>query len=327
MNTATDAADLAGRNACIDDARKRNAVIALRGVTARTKTLGSPNLPDCAPQRNAPGLPLVPGRQPTMSKIALHAVWEHFPRGGSDMLLALTFAKWCDDDGRSLHRSMSAIAKECRISRSQAQRIVHRLIAEGLIEVIANPTGGKPGTTPHYWLRFDRLTGSADATGRMDATGSADAPDGSHGCYGRGRTDATQSITSIFKASSNGADASSSRRPPPCPVQAIVDAYHQAMPFNPRVKVLNGARKRVITARWQEAAQLECQPFDGGYASQPDGMAKWREFFRVCARSTFLTGHAPPQPGRPPFIATIDFLLSPSGFAKCLENRYHREAS
>ena len=111
---------------------------------------------------------------------------------------------------------------------------------------------------------------------------------------------------------------------PACPAEEVVRLYHEAMPDNPRVRVLNDARRKIIRARWKEAAGLACKPF--GYSSREDGLLAWREFFEVCAQSDFLTGRAPAQPGKPPFLADIDFLMSQAGFAKCLENKYHREA-
>lgn len=110
-----------------------------------------------------------------------------------------------------------------------------------------------------------------------------------------------------------------------CPVGTLVDLYHELMPLNPRVKVLSDTRKKAIRARWKEAAQLEAKPF--GYATRADGLTAWRRFFEVCAESAFLTGRAPAAPGKPPFVADIDFIFSPSGFAKTLENKYHREAA
>lgn len=110
-----------------------------------------------------------------------------------------------------------------------------------------------------------------------------------------------------------------------CPVEKIVDAYHRMMPENPRCKVLNTARRGSVKARWLEAARLDCKPF--GYATAQEGIAAWENFFAVCAKSEFLTGKATPQPGKPPFFADIDFLMSPAGFAKCLENKYHRESA
>lgn len=112
---------------------------------------------------------------------------------------------------------------------------------------------------------------------------------------------------------------------PACPAEEIIELYHAAMPDNPRVRVLNDARRKTIRARWKEAASLECKPF--GYSSREEGLEAWRQFFEVCADSDFLTGRAPAQPGKPPFLADIDFLMSPAGFAKCLENKYHREAA
>ncbi len=112
---------------------------------------------------------------------------------------------------------------------------------------------------------------------------------------------------------------------PDCPAEAIVGLYHELMPDNPEVKVLNDARRKAIRARWKEAASLQCKPF--GYDNREDGLKAWRVFFEVCAESDFLTGNSKPKPGSPPFIADIDFLMSPSGFAKCLENKYHREVA
>lgn len=110
-----------------------------------------------------------------------------------------------------------------------------------------------------------------------------------------------------------------------CPVSNLVALYHECMPMNPHVKILNEARKKAIRARWKEAALLDAKPF--GYTTKAEGLAAWRVFFTVCAESTFLTGRAPTVPGKPPFVADIDFIFSPSGFAKTLENKYHRDAA
>lgn len=118
------------------------------------------------------------------------------------------------------------------------------------------------------------------------------------------------------------ADADDVRR---CPVGTLVDLYHELMPLNPRVKVLSDVRKKAIRARWKEAAQLTAKPF--GYATRTEGLEAWRRFFAVCADSEFLTGRAPAAPGKPPFLADIDFIFSPAGFVKTLENKYHREAA
>jgi len=110
-----------------------------------------------------------------------------------------------------------------------------------------------------------------------------------------------------------------------CPVEKLIEAYHELMPNNPRCKILNNARRSAIRQRWREAASLPAKPF--GYSTTQDGVEAWRKFFAVCAESEFLTGRIPGRNGSPPFVADVDFLFSPRGFAKVLENKYHREAA
>lgn len=129
----------------------------------------------------------------------------------------------------------------------------------------------------------------------------------------------TLSPTALSGQAKNPPDAD----PLPCPVEKIIEAYHEAMPLNPRCKVLNDARKRSIRQRWREASRMQNQPF--GYSTQADGVNAWKQFFGVCSESDFLTGRVPGRNGAPPFVADVDFLFSPSGFAKVLENKYHRE--
>lgn len=106
-----------------------------------------------------------------------------------------------------------------------------------------------------------------------------------------------------------------------CPVGTLVNLYHELMPNNPKVKVLSDARKAAIRARWKEASKFTFAPF--GYATRSEGLEKWRTFFDVCAGSDFLTGMVPPKAGQKLFVADIDFIFSPTGFAKILENKYH----
>jgi hypothetical protein len=90
---------------------------------------------------------------------------------------------------------MSAIAKKVRLSKSQAQRVVHGLIDNGFVNVTANALGGAPTQTRNYRIVLDRLRGSAHATGSADATGRTHAAEGSHPRGGRGSTHATQTVS------------------------------------------------------------------------------------------------------------------------------------
>jgi len=263
-----------------------------------------------------------------MSVRVMSLVWDGYPGGGSELLALLALADWSDDDGRC-YPSMSAIADKTRLSRSQAQRVVHNLIDSGFVSVEGNESGGRPGSTRRYLIDLQQIRterGRTHATGSAYATGRTDAAEGSHGCAERGRAHATQTISEPSVNHQGIADEPlvSSKAADSCPYQAIIDLYHEAMPDNPKCKILSKSRKAAIKARWTEAAKLTCKPF--GYSTRDEGLKAWRAFFEVCSDSDFLTGKAPGTSGRPPFIANIDFLMKPESFAKTLENRYHRDA-
>jgi len=118
-----------------------------------------------------------------MSIHAMNVVWQSFPRGGSEKLALLALADWCDDDGMSLHPSIATLARKISASPSQARRIIHGFIKEGLLEVIGNHNGGAKGDSRHYRLHVSRIaTASANATPSTRATPSTDARDGLHPC-------------------------------------------------------------------------------------------------------------------------------------------------
>lgn len=141
-----------------------------------------------------------------MSVRVMSLVWDNFTVGGSEKLVMLAMADWCNDTGASLHPSHDAVAKKCCISRSQAQRIIKSLTENGWISVVGNPFGGAPGTTKNYRINIEKLretdsasatpnksvTGSAHATGSADATGSTHAVRGVAPMRQRGSTHATQ---------------------------------------------------------------------------------------------------------------------------------------
>lgn len=262
-----------------------------------------------------------------MSIRIMSAVWDRFPGGGSELLALLALADWSDDEGRCWP-SMTAISEKTRLSRSQAQRVVHGLIDAGFLNVIGNEAGGKPGSTRRYQINLRALTGRADATptGRTHATGSANATgrthaqDGSHPCGETGRTHATQTISEPSRTVSEpmsldiGGVQAKPAHLPDCPHQQIIDLYHQALPTGTRVRVWSGTRVKHLQARWREDTKRQ-------------NVEWWQRFFAYCAQSEFLTGQAQPVNGRDPFVVSLDWLVSPQNFAKCIEGKYHRSAA
>jgi hypothetical protein len=118
-----------------------------------------------------------------MSIKVMSLVWENFKRGGSEKLTMLALADRSDDEGGSLHPSISYIAKRINASESQARRIIHKFIDEGYLTVIANHKGGNPGKSRHYILNVHKLsTPGASDTPFAIPTPCMDAHNPLHGC-------------------------------------------------------------------------------------------------------------------------------------------------
>lgn len=100
---------------------------------------------------------------------------------------------------------------------------------------------------------------------------------------------------------------------PACPHEKIIEAYHRHLPMGRQVnlKVWNGTRKQHLQARWREDRERQSVEW-------------WDKFFAYCSRSNFLTGKIAPRQGRDPFLVSLDWIVSPSNFAKIIEGAYER---
>lgn len=84
-------------------------------------------------------------------------IWEHSAASGSELLILLAMADFADDTGGSIYPSMQTLAKKARMSTDQARRVVHKLIADGLVELVQK--GGWDGgrnRSNEYCLILDR---------------------------------------------------------------------------------------------------------------------------------------------------------------------------
>lgn len=245
-------------------------------------------------------------------------IWEHFPKGGHELLAMLALAEWSDDDG-NCWPAMSSIAERLRVTRSQAQRVVRSLEVQGFVAVTGNVNGGPPGSTRRYRLQLDRLTGRTDAapTGRVDATGSTDATgrtdagEGPHACAKRGRTHAALTVIEPSRT------VRDSENPAPrvpaavveCPHQEIISLFAQCLPAARQVREWTTARSQTLRTRWRE--KRERQSLDW-----------WRKFFTYVGQSDFLMGRTN-SPGRQPFEVSLDWLIKPENMARVIEGKYH----
>ena len=66
-------------------------------------------------------------------------------------------------------------------------------------------------------------------------------------------------------------------------------------------------RQALLRGRWREHPDLDW----------------WRGYLSHVAESAFLTGRAPPAPGRQPFLADLEWLVRPANMARIYEGKYH----
>lgn len=123
------------------------------------------------------------------------------------------------------------------------------------------------------------------------------------------------SNTEVLLVASPGDDKAgkaAKKAAPPCPHQAIIDLYHEALPTCPRIRDWTPGRAALLRARWTEAPARQ-------------NLDYWRRLFAYVGESDFLMGRAS-SPGKRPFTASLEWLLKAENFAKVREGRYHQEA-
>lgn len=94
-----------------------------------------------------------------------------------------------------------------------------------------------------------------------------------------------------------------------CPIQSIIDLYHEKLPELPRVMKRTKTRDGYIKQRWREDLPT---------------LENWTNFFEHVRQSKFLMGKTQGSNGKPPFIANLEWLTKPANFAKIAEGNYVR---
>lgn len=100
-----------------------------------------------------------------MSIRLMSMIFERYPEGGSEMLLALAMADHANDDGARIWPSLDELARKTRQSRRTVQRQIAKMLASGWLEQVRTATG-RPGATNEYRVRPAWVAGEAlPATG------------------------------------------------------------------------------------------------------------------------------------------------------------------
>lgn len=256
-------------------------------------------------------------------------VWDgYIGSGGSELLALLALADWSDDEGRCFP-SIERIGVKTRLSRSQAQRVIHGLIERGYLVVTGNETGGKPGSSRRYRIVLSKLTGSAGATptGRTGATGSANAQEGPHPCAERGSAGATLTVidTSKNRQSVRKPMASSAAKLPICPVSDLISLYHEILPSLPAVRLETDGRKKALRKMWKWVLTSHKPDGSPRATTANEAMAWFHDYFERATENDFLMGRTQRSGEHANWRCDLDFLLTERGMKHVIEKTEVRE--
>ena len=95
----------------------------------------------------------------------------------------------------------------------------------------------------------------------------------------------------------------------PCPHEAIIAAYHKALPALPSIRQWTPTRRKALQARWREDKDRQTLEW-------------WRGFFAYVVESDFLTGRSNRGNGHGTWECSLPWLLKAENFAKVLEGHY-----
>lgn len=95
-----------------------------------------------------------------MSIKVMNLVWDHYPEGGSELLLILALADHADDAGDRVYPSVQTMARKTRMSERAVQYLLRRIQERGLL-VLVEPGGGR-NRTARYRINIDRIENGAN---------------------------------------------------------------------------------------------------------------------------------------------------------------------
>lgn len=108
-------------------------------------------------------------------------------------------------------------------------------------------------------------------------------------------------------------DGTPAKKLPSCPVDKVVQLYHEILPELPKVMEVTQKRKDAIRDRWKQIAP----------ESEDEGLSDFKDYFSLVRSSDFLMGRKEPTNGHKRFFATLEWLVNPDKFVKVCERNYH----
>lgn len=120
-----------------------------------------------------------------MSVKVMTAVFDRYPNGGGEMLLALALADHASDDGTRVYPSVKALAEKTRQSERTIQYQLRRMEEMGWLILVCHGNGGRSKTS-EYRISLDWIKGADIAPFKKGATDDTKgATDDTKGCNPR----------------------------------------------------------------------------------------------------------------------------------------------
>lgn len=106
---------------------------------------------------------------------------------------------------------------------------------------------------------------------------------------------------------------------PACPVEAIVELYHQQLPELPRVRLLNDKRRKSIRKLWRWVLTSKKTDNTPRAASAEEAQAWLRSYFGRARKNDFLMGRGHRSAEHAGWQCDLDFLLTDNGMKHVIE--------
>lgn len=106
---------------------------------------------------------------------------------------------------------------------------------------------------------------------------------------------------------------------PVCPVQKVVDLYHEVLPELPKVRLLNDGRRKSIQKLWKWVLTSKKTDKTARATNAEEALAWIQQYFTIARGNDFLMGRSPRSGEHANWQCDLDFLLTDRGMKHVIE--------
>lgn len=177
-----------------------------------------------------------------MSVKVMNAVFERYPEGGGEMILALALADHSHDDGTHIYPSVDKLAAKTRQSPRAVQYQLRRMQQSGWLILVSESKGGR-GNTREYRINSDWINGAELAPISSGSKGAKNAPNG------KGANDDVKGATGDVKGANHSTKGCKAFAPESSRTVIEPSENHQPARRAPRV-ALHGELRSIELPDW-----------------------------------------------------------------------------